>query len=194
MTKSGLCFLSLLLLGGCASERVVLLPSSDGRPSALVVREGDGSEILLDKPYAATVRRVGTTSSYHSSPEEVRERYSATLSARPAAPKTYLLYFEEGSNQLTPASQEEFERIKGDIRQQAAAEVMVIGHSDRVGSAQSNETLSLRRAEAVRAWLQETGVPGERLEAVGRGEREPLVPTEDEIAEPRNRRVEINLR
>jgi outer membrane protein OmpA-like peptidoglycan-associated protein len=42
--------------------------------------------------------------------------------------------------------------------------------------------------------LIELGIPPERIQARGRGERELLVPTEDEVSEPRNRRVEINVR
>jgi len=38
------------------------------------------------------------------------------------------------------------------------------------------------------------GVAADRISVAGRGEREPLVPTADEVAEPRNRRVEINVR
>jgi len=71
---------------------------------------------------------------------------------------------------------------------------MVIGHTDRVGMPQSNDELSRRRAEGIRQLLIESGVPPEKLEVVARGERDPLVPTEDEVDEPRNRRVEINLR
>jgi len=38
------------------------------------------------------------------------------------------------------------------------------------------------------------GIPAGRIQAAGRGKREPLVPTDDNVAEPRNRRVEINVR
>jgi outer membrane protein OmpA-like peptidoglycan-associated protein len=51
----------------------------------------------------------------------------------------------------------------------------------------------LKRAAAVREVLLAVGVPEKLIEMAGRGEREPLIPTDDEIAEPRNRRVEINV-
>jgi len=54
--------------------------------------------------------------------------------------------------------------------------------------------LSLQRAEAVRAMLIQRGINSSFLRAVGRGEREPLIPTADEQAEPRNRRVEVIVR
>jgi outer membrane protein OmpA-like peptidoglycan-associated protein len=46
----------------------------------------------------------------------------------------------------------------------------------------------------IRAALIEVGVPAEKLETASRGERDLLVPTDDEVDEPKNRRVEINLR
>ncbi|MFZ2267037.1 MAG: OmpA family protein [Azonexus sp.] len=193
--KTELCLtlLALSLLAGCASERVVLLPAADGRPGAVVVRDPQGEQ-LLDQPYAATVRRLGENRTYQSSPEEVQQRFGAALAARPARPHSYLLYFQGGGNELTPESQADFVRMRGEIVARAAAEVMVIGHTDSVGSVQANDALSLKRAEAVRALLVEAGIPAGQLEVAGRGEREPLLPTADEVAEAKNRRVEINVR
>jgi OmpA-OmpF porin, OOP family len=71
---------------------------------------------------------------------------------------------------------------------------VVVGHTDRQGSLEYNDGLSLRRAERVRAQLVRIGIAGERIGVAGRGERAPLVPTEDGVAEPRNRRVEIIVR
>lgn len=70
----------------------------------------------------------------------------------------------------------------------------MIGHTDRVGSVQFNDALSLRRAQKIRDDLVQLGVAAEQIQVAGRREREPLVATEDEIAEPRNRRVEISVR
>jgi outer membrane protein OmpA-like peptidoglycan-associated protein len=46
----------------------------------------------------------------------------------------------------------------------------------------------------VKADLAAQGIPADRILASGRGEREPIVPTADGVDEPRNRRVEINVR
>lgn len=185
--------LAVLLVAGCASERIVLLPSADGRPGAVVVRDA-GGEIRLDRPYAATARRGGANETYQASTEHVQERFGAALAAQPLRPKSYVLYFEVGSNQLTAESQAEFAKLRAEVGERAAAEVMVIGHTDTVGNSQGNDALSLKRAESVRDLLAEAGVAGEKMEVVGRGERELLVPTADEVDEPANRRVEINLR
>lgn len=185
--------LASLLAAGCVSERVVLLPSADGRPGAVVVRDA-GGEVRLDRPYAATRRSLGGNDAYQSSPEEVSERFGAALAARPPRPVSYVLYFEAGGNVLTAASQAALVDIRRKIAEQAASEVRIIGHTDRVGSVQGNDALSLKRAESLRDLLVESGVAADKLEAVGRGERDPLVPTADEVDEPKNRRVEIVVR
>jgi len=182
------------LLAGCASERVVLLPSADGRATAVVVRDEVGKR-MLDKPYAGSVRRFGLGSDYQSSPAEVQEIFGQALAARPPRPKSFIVYFQEGSTDaLTPASLAEFETVKKEIASRPAAELTVIGHTDRVGSLDLNDQLSLSRAATVRDLLIAAGLAGDKIETAGRGEREPLVPTADEVAEPQNRRVEISVR
>lgn len=185
--------LAALLLAGCASERVVLLPSRDGHPGKLLVRDAGGQQ-QLDRPYAGTVRRLGSNARYQATPDEVDERFGAALAAQPRRPISYMLYFKPGGNVLTPESQAELHRLQAEMAERAAPEMMVIGHTDSVGGTQGNDTLSLQRAVSVRGWLIEGGVVAGKIEAVGRGERELLVPTGDEVDEPRNRRVEINLR
>lgn len=195
MNKSllSLALAGCLTLVGCTTERVVLLPSADGRQSVVVVRDARG-EVLLNQPYAALKRRLDGNASYQSSPEEVQERFGDALAALPARPISYVLYFEAGGNVLTQESQAALTNIRKEIAERAASEVMVIGHTDRVGNAEGNDKLSLKRAEGLRDLLIESGISAEKLEAVGRGERDPLVPTADEVDEPKNRRVEINVR
>ena len=188
-----LTLVALLTLAGCASERVVLLPSADGRASAVVIRDTRG-EIVLDKPYAAAKRSLDANKVYQSSPEEVKERFAQALAAQPPRPSSYVLYFETGGNVLTPESQAALTTIRKEIAERPASEVMVIGHTDRVGSVDGNDRLSKARAEGLRELLIESGVAADKLSAVGRGERDPLVPTEDEVDEPKNRRVEISVR
>lgn len=84
--------------------------------------------------------------------------------------------------------------VLSDIKQVPAPELMVIGHTDSVGSDEVNDPLSLKRAEVIKELLAASGVQTLRMEAVGRGKRDPLVPVGDNVAEPKNRRVELRLR
>lgn len=192
MSRPALGLALCLLLTACVSERIVLLPSSDGRESGLLVRDGR-QEILLDRPFSS-VRHLGSTLTYRASEDDVQERFSEALAMRPEWPSSYILYFESGGEQLTAESTLAFEKIRREIGQRPASEVLVIGHTDSVGTAQGNDALSRKRAEAIRDKLIETGVPANKVEVVGRGEADPLIQTADEVDEPRNRRVEISLR
>ena len=79
-------------------------------------------------------------------------------------------------------------------RARSGGEIVVVGHTDRQGAAEANDALSLRRANAIRELLITKGFRGELVEPVGRGEREPVVATEDDVPEPRNRRADIIVR
>lgn len=193
MSKTLPLFVLCLLLGACASERVVLLPSTDGSPGKVIVRDAAG-ERVLEQPYAATARRLGINRPTVTEAAQVEVRYGETLRALPPRPTSYTVYFETGTDTMTPASAQAFVGVKREIAERPAVEVMVIGHTDRVGSPAENDPLSRQRAELVRDQLVAEGVPAEKLEVAGRGEREPLVPTADDVDEPRNRRVEISIR
>jgi outer membrane protein OmpA-like peptidoglycan-associated protein len=198
--KLGAASLVLLTLFGCASkpvervpDRVILLPSETGKSSAVVVKTKD-SEVVLDKPYAGVEIRGANVSRTASTPEEVEQRYGALLSAQAKPPKVFTMLFVLGTDEFTPASKTAFEEARREIASWSGAEVVVIGHTDRMGSDDFNDALSRKRAEMVAARLIASGVPAGRVSVAARGEREPLIPTADEVPEPRNRRVEIKVR
>ena len=107
---------------------------------------------------------------------------------------SYTLNFLEGSDEYTTESRQTVETVLRELAKRPAAEIAVIGHTDRVGAVEYNDKLSLQRAERVRADFLKRGVSERSISVAGRGEREPLVATADEVAEARNRRVEINIR
>src|SRR5262245_38150924 len=175
-------------------EMVVLLPGADGKTGALTVTHS-GQEATLDQPYAtARVKDRGEIERGQADPDAVRQAFAPALSAQPPRPVTFRLYFLENSEEFTPESKQEIPKIFAAIAAHPAPEIVVVGHTDRVGSVPYNDALSLRRAERVRNDLVQLGIPRDRIIVAGRGEREPIVPTEDEVDEPRNRGVEITVR
>ena len=72
--------------------------------------------------------------------------------------------------------------------------IRIVGHTDSQGSMASNDALSLARANSVRRHLEGKGVAADRIEVLGRGERDPLVGNDKAYGRALNRRVEIYLR
>ena len=191
-----LALLALILLAGCASRNdlYVLLPGKDGKTGALVVESG-GKKQTLDTPYAAArVKNVGSVDGIKSSEAEVKQDFGPALEAQPKRPVSFYLYFQRDTDEFAPESKALVNQIFAEIARRPAPEVAIIGHTDRVGSMQYNDVLSLRRAERCRDELIKLGIPKVRISVAGRGAREPEVQTADQVSEPRNRRVEINVR
>jgi outer membrane protein OmpA-like peptidoglycan-associated protein len=172
----------------------VVVPGPDGTTGAVSITT-PSQQLVLDTPYAAArVREGGRVEGGTTTEDEVRHAFAAALAAQPARPASFALYFVEGRDEVTPESQHVLQQVFAEIARRPDPEITVIGHTDRVGALAANDALSRRRAERVRDALVKLGIAASRIEVSGRGEREPLVPTEDEVAEPRNRRVEISIR
>lgn len=182
----------LLSSPGKPADEVTLLPGPDGRPSGIVVVERDGVRHVLDQSYASS--RSGVAHVVHASRQEVQAKYGELLKSLPARPATFLLYFVFGRDELTEASRAELDKILAELKRRPVPDVAVIAHTDTVGDHEANDQLSAQRAERVKAFLVEIGIPAGRIQTSGRGERQPLIPTADNIDEPRNRRVEISVR
>ncbi len=71
--------------------------------------------------------------------------------------------------------------------------LLIVGHTDAVGSSEYNQALSQRRATAAANYLAGQGVASSRLQAVGRGETEPIATNDTEAGRQLNRRVEIAI-
>jgi outer membrane protein OmpA-like peptidoglycan-associated protein len=188
-----------LLLGACAAapkpaDLIVLVPDRDGKVGTVVVTSAQGVSTLNEAYAAARVEEGGAPMPLKVSEGEVKQIFAGALAARPTRPVSFLLYFVEGSDEYTPESKAVVEGFFSEITRRKAPDVTVIGHTDRVGRIEDNDALSFKRAQRVRADLIQRGVPAEFIGAAGRGEREPIVPTADNVSEPRNRRVEINVR
>ena len=187
---------ALTLLVGCATRNdlYVLLPGKNGKTGALVV-ESEGKQQTLNTPYAAArVKNVGSVDSFTSSEADVKQEFGPALEAQPKRPVSFYLYFQRDTDEFAPESKDLVRQIFAEIARRPAPEIVIIGHTDRVGSMQYNDALSLRRAERCRDELIKLGIPKVRISVAGRGFRELEVPTGDQVSEPRNRRVEISVR
>ncbi len=69
--------------------------------------------------------------------------------------------------------------------------VVITGHTDNVGGQTFNQKLSLKRAQAVKNWLVNQGIPSNRMRTVGRGQNEPVASNDTEEGRAENRRMEF---
>ena len=181
-------------VGACAHRTtVVLLPDQDGKKTALAVKKDD-RELVLDQPYAAARHTAFGLRPYTSSSDEVAAKFGPALAAQPHRAAAFTLYFAEGTDEFTADSQQIVESVFSEIARRPVPDVVVIGHTDAIGSDPFNDALGRQRAETVRAELVRRGVAPANIQAYGRGKRELLIPTADGVAESRNRRVEIFVR
>lgn len=176
------------------STRVTLLPDGQTKPSVVVMQVGSRTQ-SIDQPYqTVTVTSEGRFQTGQTSAAALHWFGVDLWSAQVAPSQRLSLYFEAGGLTLTPASAAEFKAFIARFQGRSDVDFMVIGHTDRVGEASANEALSIKRAQAVSQTLSQQGFEAERTQAFGMGERRPLKPTDDEVAEALNRRVELSAR
>jgi len=189
--------LSLVVVAvtGCAAkDRVVLLPDAEGRTGTVIVKTAQG-ETVLDKAYqTADVDKSGRIETRTLPSAEVRQQFGQALASQPLRPVSFTLYFLLGSMELAPESRPVLEQLKTELTRRPAPEITLIGHTDLVAGDSFNDALSINRAQAVRQAIEQAEISATWIEVTGRGKREPVVPTEEGVPEPRNRRVEIRVR
>jgi len=186
----------VFLLAACAGPRdlIVLLADADGKVGVVTVESADGKKVVLDSALASAQVGTGDPEKTVTSEDQVNVLFKEALAAQPPDPISFILYFEAGETVLTPDSKAVQEKLFEAVAARQVVEIQVTGHTDRQGTQRNNDKLALRRAKSVAKMLVDLGIKTKRVRAVGRGEREPLVPTADGKREAKNRRVEVIVR
>ena len=170
---------------------VVLLPDVGGGVGEIEVRGGEET-VTLNTPNQG-VDLEDPMHTFAANTYEM-EPFSSALAIEPPAPLYFSILFESTATQPTAEAvalvQSAIDRIKG----WPAPEIIITGYTDREGGVGSNQELSRRRAEAVRALLEGQGIKPESVEVRAFGETRQAVATPDGVAEARNRRVKISVR
>lgn len=175
---------------------VVLLPDPDtgvtGR--AFVSNKSGNTDLNAARESSTATPSTAPTAVTTMSEEEVQRVFGETLAALPMAPVHFTLYFKFESDELTDESRALLPEILDTVKERAIPEVLVVGHTDTMGTPRANIDLGLTRATTVRNLLIQVGLDPALVEVRSHGESDLLVKTPDETAEPRNRRVEISVR
>jgi outer membrane protein OmpA-like peptidoglycan-associated protein len=172
------------------------MPDPDGKVGEIVVSNKGGSQVLSKSFQETQVTNSNTAPSPPTilNESQVKEIFGPAIAAQPEPPVRYLLYFYEGSKNLTDGSLRLVPQILATIQARKSTWIAVVGHADRVGRRQDNYELSWSRAEAVKDILVSKGIDAGFIQMSSHGEDNPLIWTEDEVPEPRNRRAEVTIR
>jgi OOP family OmpA-OmpF porin len=102
-------------------------------------------------------------------------------------------FYDTGKAVLKPAGKEKLDDLITKIKGMNLEVVVATGHTDSVGSDASNQKLSVRRAESVKAYLVSKGIEKNRIYTEGKGEKQPVADNKTAEGRAKNRRVEIEV-
>ncbi len=103
------------------------------------------------------------------------------------------LLFDYDSDRIKPAAAENLRNLAGSLNNYPNTDLVIVGHTDNVGSDAYNADLSQRRARAAANYLASLGVNPNRLRTYGRGETEPVAENSTTGGRQQNRRVEVAI-
>jgi outer membrane protein OmpA-like peptidoglycan-associated protein len=103
------------------------------------------------------------------------------------------LLFDYDSDVLRPAARENLATLASSLEKYPNTDLLIVGHTDSIGTDAYNQGLSERRAAAAANYLAGQGVARTRLRSVGRGESEPVAPNDTDADRQKNRRVEVAI-
>jgi adhesin transport system outer membrane protein len=174
---------------------VVLVPDLDGAVGQVVVSGAKGNQVLTRAGQIAGTD--GSAVQVTMDTQQLATQFGEAQAAQPQQPEHFMLYFVSGGTRLTSESELKFAEILSRWKareKQASTDVVVVGHTDTVGSSENNTMLSMQRAKAIADRLRAAGLNPSALTLESHGEKQPLVPTQDGVPEPRNRRVQVTIR
>jgi outer membrane protein OmpA-like peptidoglycan-associated protein len=190
--------LAVSLVTACCSTgtTVVLVPDANGKVGQVDVMTASGtSKLTKDKESAQALKANQAPSRpVVLSNDKIQDMFGKTLNKEPLSPGHHLFYFASGSAELLPEATDELTKAKTAIEERKSCDLSVIGHSDSVGDNSVNEGISTKRAKTVAKALADLGIASNCMDIRYYGENDPAIPTADNVDEPRNRRVEIEIR
>lgn len=173
----------------------IILLENEKKNSSIIITS-NSKQTLLDKPnsyYELLNIEALSKDKKVLSEDEVEHKFGNLIQHSVKPPVSLLFYFTDGVN-LDEKSKEKLLQIKNIVLARQPCEVDVIGHTDRLGDDEYNIKLSLKRAKVLENFIQEQNLPISKLNIESFGENDPIIPTEDGVKEPLNRRVEVLVR
>ena len=101
--------------------------------------------------------------------------------------------FDFDKSVVKPEGRARLDDLVGKIKGITLEVVIAVGHTDAIGTDAYNQRLSVRRAEAVKAYLVSKGIPANRIYTEGKGKRQPVADNRTAAGRAKNRRVEVEV-
>ena len=123
----------------------------------------------------------------------------ARPAAAPAAPTSEKVtfaadaFFDFDKSVLKPEGKAKLDDLTGKLKDITLEVIIAVGHTDSVGSDAYNQKLSVKRSEAVKAYLVSKGIEANRVYTEGKGEKQPTADNKTSEGRAKNRRVEIEV-
>ena len=189
----------LVALGGCAApprHSIVLVPDPAGHVGAAEVRTSAGAQVLQKSGDMTRTQGAAVAPSAPTTADAafVEKTFGEALAVEPTPAQTFTLLFENGSSILRADSLGQLDEIAAASQRRMAVRVTISGHTDAVGSDKLNDALAHARTEEVKRQLLQRKVDQALISTSSHGKGNPLIPTPDGVAEPRNRRVVVIVR
>jgi len=102
-------------------------------------------------------------------------------------------FFDFDKSVIKPEGKAKLDDLVGKIKDINLEVIIAVGHTDSVGSDSYNQKLSVRRSEAVKAYLVSKGIEKNRVYTEGKGEKQPVADNKTAEGRAKNRRVEIEV-
>ena len=192
-----LILIACTLTAGCAPKSTfVLLPDPNGQVGTIIVTNSQGAQTLNQARQSVVIKSKTDVPGEIKTMDErqINSLFGKALNIQPLPPAKFLLYFKPESVQPMPESESEIPKIMYAIKDRHSMDISVNGHTDRKGEDDYNNELSFQRARRVQKMLEKEGVDPSFITTTSHGKNNPLVPTADNVPEPRNRRVEVIVR
>jgi OOP family OmpA-OmpF porin len=183
---------------GCAkdSDKDGMMDSADNCP-------GTASGVALDSSGCKIV--MASTAPKDTDNDGIADLKDQCSNTKPGASvdangcelkKSYVLEgvnFVTGSDEITGASISVLNKVAETLIRNGDISVEVAGYTDDRGKSDFNQSLSQKRAESVKAYLQSSGVSADRMKAKGYGEDSPIADNSTASGRAKNRRVELHI-
>jgi outer membrane protein OmpA-like peptidoglycan-associated protein len=160
-------------VAGSTAKGAIIGAAVGGAAGAIIGDQMDrhAAELKQDIP-GATVERVG---------EGIEVTFASGL------------LYDFDSDVVKPAARENLRALASSLEKYPGSDLLILGHTDSIGTDGYNTSLSVRRADAAAEYLVAQGVARSRIGTGGLGEEEPVASNADEAGRQRNRRIEVAI-